>query len=148
MTNKSADARDYRENLHKEIKDIRKQSVISEELKDVLAPDEFDLIQEARTQKAKQESREKLDSVKDTDEYKEAKEIKKQSQELVKKIMELTGKSKEEAEETVYGKSEKSETKEAKEKLPEKSQSKKRDSMFSYAQENDKNNAERIEGRL
>jgi hypothetical protein len=61
------------------------------------------LIQEKRAQRATIEAREKLDSVKDTDEYKKAKETKKQAQELVKKLMELTGKSKEEAEAIVYG---------------------------------------------
>jgi bacterioferritin (cytochrome b1) len=56
---------------------------------------------------------------KETKEYHEAKETKKQAKELVKKIVELTGKSKEEAEETVYGKSEtKKESKETSGNLP------------------------------
>jgi len=118
MANKAASAKNYRDTLAHDIKTIRKTAEISEELKKALSEDELSLLQKMRSEKAKAEAWTKLASARGTDEYVDAKETKKQAKDLVKKIIELTGKSKEEAEETVYGKQEKSESKE-KMKTPE-----------------------------
>lgn len=127
MTNKVASAKNYRDTLAHDIKDIRKTAEISDEIKKALSADEFSLIQKTRLEKVAQESSTKLNMAKETKEYHEVKETKKQAKELVKKIMELTGKSKEEAEETVYGKSEtKKESKTEKSESPLKALEKER----------------------
>ncbi len=118
MANKAASAKNYRDTWAHDIKTIRKTTEISEELKKALSEDELSLLQKTRSEKAKAEARTKLDSARGTDEYVDVKETKKQAKDLVKKIIELTGKSKEEAEKMVYGKQEKSESKE-KMKTPE-----------------------------
>jgi len=119
MTNKAASAKNYRDALAHDIKVIRETAEISDEIKKALSTDELSLIQKTRLKKVQKELWSKLNMAKETKEYQEAKETKKQSKELVKKIMELTGKSKDEVEEIVYGQSKKSETKEQEKKVPQ-----------------------------
>ena len=119
MVNKINESQDYRDNLAWEIKNIRKTSEISNDIKNSLSDDELVVLGDMRNEKANKESQDKLDSARASDEYKKAKETKKQAQELVKKMIELTWKSKEEVEESVFwNKSESSEQKEEIEWLP------------------------------
>ena len=119
MVNKINESQKYRDNLAWEIKNIRKTSEISDDIKNSLSDDELVVLEDMRNEKANKESQDKLDSARASDEYKKTKETKKQAQELVKKMMELTWKSKEEVEESVFGnKSENSEQKEDIEWLP------------------------------
>jgi hypothetical protein len=56
MTNRVASAKNYRDTLAHDIKDIRKTAEISDEIKKALSADEFSLIQKTRLEKASQES--------------------------------------------------------------------------------------------
>ncbi len=99
---------DFNKDFHDELGNIRAKYEISDEVYALLDTgklnaEDMKILEQSRYDRAKKELTEKVHTVKNSGEYQEHKETRKQSKELVRKLMELTGKSREEAEKDVYG---------------------------------------------